>query len=56
MSGALFHFSQLLGYTGLGIIWANEMDCVMSHAPGAGSIARPVVWHAIAIPQMTPYE
>ena len=31
-----------VGYTGLGITWANEMNFVMDHTPGAGSIATPV--------------
>ena len=32
----------LEGYTGPGTTWGNEMNFVMKHAPGAGSIARPV--------------
>ena len=39
-SGALGHGSSLLGCTGSGIVWANEMNLVVNHAPGAGSIAR----------------
>ena len=42
MNGALGHHSALLCNTGPGISWANEMSFVMSHTPGAGSIARPV--------------
>ena len=33
--------SALLGYTGPGITWANEVDFSMNHAPGAGSITQP---------------
>ena len=29
---------HLLGYTGPGTTWCNEMNGVMNHAPGAGSI------------------
>ena len=36
----LAHYSVLLGYTRLGITWANEMNFGMNHGPGAGSIAR----------------
>ena len=36
------HDSELQGYTGPGTTWANEMYYAMNHAPGAGSIARPV--------------
>ena len=35
----LGHDSALLGYAGPGTTWANEMNFVMNHAPGAGSIA-----------------
>ena len=31
----------LSGYTGPRTTWANEMNSVMKHAPGAGSIGRP---------------
>ena len=31
--------SALQDYTGLGTIWANEMNFVMNYAPGAGSTA-----------------
>ena len=34
--------SALHGYTGPGTTWANEMNFGIKHAPGAGSIARPV--------------
>ena len=30
--------------------WANEMNFVMNHAPGAGSIARPVGQQSSALP------
>ena len=30
------------GFTGLGTTKANEMNFVMTHAPGAGSITQPV--------------
>ena len=40
MDGVLDHDSALQGYTGPGITWANEINFVMNHAPGAGSIAR----------------
>ena len=38
----LGHNSALLGYIKPGITYANEMNFVMNHAPGAGSLARPV--------------
>ena len=41
MDGVLDHDSALLDYTGPGTTWANEMN-IINHAPGAGSIARPV--------------
>ena len=33
---------HLQGYTGPGTTWANEINFDMNHAPGAGSIPRPV--------------
>ena len=42
MHGVLDHESALEGYTGPGTTSANEINFVMNHAPGAGSIARPV--------------
>ena len=42
--------SALQIYTCLGTIWANEMNFVMNHAPGAGSIARPVDQQSSALP------
>ena len=38
MIGVLSHDSALSRYTGPGTTWANEMNFVMTHAPGAGSI------------------
>ena len=43
-NGVLGHIS---GYIGPGTTRANEMDLVMNHAPGAGSIAGHVD-HAVA--------
>ena len=37
MNGVLGHDSALQSYTGLEKTWANEMNFVMKHAPGAGS-------------------
>ena len=31
----------VLGYTGPGAIWANEMNFGMHHAPGAGLTVQP---------------
>ena len=42
MNGVLSHDSALQGFTGPGTNWANEMNFVMNHAAGEGSIARPV--------------
>ena len=39
MNGVLGHNSALYGYTGPRITWANEINFVMKHASGAGSIA-----------------
>ena len=36
------HDSALRGHIGLRTTWAMEMDFVMNHAPGAGSIVRHV--------------
>ena len=36
VDGVLGHNSTLLDYTGPGTTWANEMNFVMIHAPGAG--------------------
>ena len=40
MNAVLGHGSALLGCIGPGKISANEMKYVMSHVPGAGSIAQ----------------
>ena len=40
MNGVLAHDSALYGYIGSGTTWVNEMNFVMNHAPGAGSIAQ----------------
>ena len=40
----------LEGYTGPGTTWDDEMNFVMNHAPGAGSIARPVDQQSSALP------
>ena len=42
----LSHDSALLGLTGLETTWANEMNFVRNHAPGAESIYWPVVHSA----------
>ena len=42
MIGFLGHDSALKGKTGPETTWANEMNFVLNHAPGAGSIAQPV--------------
>ena len=49
MNGVLDHDSALSGYTGPGTTWANEMNFVINHAPGAGSIARPFDQHSSAL-------
>ena len=38
MNVVLAHDSALYGKTGPGTTWANEMNFIMKHAPGAGSI------------------
>ena len=50
MIGVLVHDSTLYGYTGPGTTWASEMNFVMNHAPGTGSIARPVDQQSRALP------
>ena len=37
-------------YTGPGKTWSNEMNFVMNHAPGAGSITQPVDLQSSALP------
>ena len=39
-----------LGYTGTETTWANEMNFIMNHAPGAGSLARPVGKQSSTLP------
>ena len=41
MIGVLGHDSALSGYTEQETTRANEMNFVMNHAPGTGSIVRP---------------
>ena len=48
--GVVDHDSDLWGYSGPGTTWANEMHCPMNHAPGVGSIARPVDGQFMALP------
>ena len=36
MTGILGHDSAILGYTGPGTTWANDMNIVMNHDPGIG--------------------
>ena len=48
--GVLGHDSALWAYTGPETNWANDINFVMNHAPGAGSIARPVDQQSNALP------
>ena len=59
MNAVLGHDSTLLRLycvgdnlceTGPGTTWANEMNLVVKHAPGAGLIARPVDQQSNALP------
>ena len=50
MNGVLGHDSALLGYPVPGTTWAKEMIFVMKHAPGVGSIARPIDQQSSALP------
>ena len=50
MIGVLGHDSALQGYTGPDTTWANDINSVMNHAPGAGSIARPVDQRSSTLP------
>ena len=45
MNDVLGHASTLSGYTGPGMTCANDMNFVMNHALGVGSVARPVDQH-----------
>ena len=47
MNGVLDHDE---GYTGSGTILANEINFIMNHARGAGSIAPPVEQQSSALP------
>ena len=38
MNVVLGHNSALYDYNRLGTIWVNEMNFIVNHAPGAGSI------------------
>ena len=42
--------STLSGYTGPGTTWADDVYFDMNHAPGAGSIARPVDLQSSTLP------
>ena len=42
MIGILIQASALPYYTRPETTWTNEMNVVLNHAPGAGSIAGPV--------------
>ena len=52
MNDVLGHDFALEGYqyTGPGTTWSNEMNVVMNHAKGAGSIARLVNQQSSALP------
>ena len=50
INGVLGHDSVWQGYTGPNTTWANEINSVMNHAPGAGSLARPVDQQSIVLP------
>ena len=50
MNSVLSHNSALQGYTGPGITWTNDTIFFFNHAPGAGSIVRPVDRQSSALP------
>ena len=51
MNGVICHDSALVRlYIGPGITWADEMNFVMNHAPGAGFIASPVNQQSSVLP------
>ena len=54
MNGVLGHDSVLYVYTRPGTTWANEMNIVVNHAPGAGSIAQPVNYQSSMLPLYHP--
>ena len=43
-------FCTVKAIAGPGTTWANELNFVLNHAPGAGSIARPVDQQSSALP------
>ena len=54
MNGVLGHDSAFVRLCWAGDNLANEMNFVMNHAPGAGSITRPVDQRATTVPRMSP--
>ena len=50
MIGVLGHDSVLIRLYWQGTTWANEITFVMIHAPGTGSIDRPVDKQSSALP------
>ena len=50
MNGVLVQIQHLKGYTVPGTTWANQMNFVINHAPGAGSTAHPVDQQSSALP------
>ena len=50
MIGVLSHDSALKGCSGPGTTWTNEMNFVMNHDLGAGSIVLPVDQQSSALP------
>ena len=50
MKGVSGHDYALQGYTGQGTTWANGMNFVMNHAPGAGTITRPIDQQSSMLP------
>ena len=54
MNGVLGNDYALSGYYGETTTWANEMDIVMNHAPGAGLIARCVHKQSSELPLYVP--
>ena len=54
MNGVLGHNSSLLDCTGPGIIWVNQMNWGMKHAPGARLIIWPAVQHAATVLWLPP--
>ena len=50
MNGVSHHDAALLGYIEPGTTWADEMNFVVNHAPGAGSITRRVDQQSSVLP------